>query len=62
MAALLARVLADGGRARAPVWLCVPDAETGREIDIALPQDYPVTPKVRSALRAASGVLLVEDL
>ena len=62
VAALLARVLADGGRARAPVWLCVPDAETGREIDIALPQDYPVTPKVRSALRAASGVLLVEDL
>jgi DNA polymerase III subunit alpha len=61
VAALLARVLSEGARkARAPVRLCVPDA--GREVDILLPQDYPVSPAVKGALRAVPGVALVEDL
>ena len=63
VAALLERARAEGGRGgRGPVTISVPDPATGREIDIALPGEHPVSPVVRGALRAASGVLAVEDL
>jgi DNA polymerase III subunit alpha len=61
VAALLARVTADGGKSRAPVRICVPD-DKGREIDVALPGAFPVTAKVRGAIKAIGGVLLVEEL
>ena len=61
VAALLARVTADGGKSRAPVRICVPD-ERGREIDVALPGAFPVTAKVRGALKATPGVVTVEEL
>ncbi|MCA3521564.1 MAG: DNA polymerase III subunit alpha, partial [Rhodobacter sp.] len=62
VASLLARVAADGGRARGSITICVPDRETGREIDVLLPRVWPVTPQVKGALRATTGVVLVEDL
>ena len=62
VAALLARVAKDGGRNRAAVTICVPDQATGQEIDLELPQEYPVTPQVKGALKAMSGVVMVEEL
>lgn len=61
VAALLARVTADGGKSRAPIRICVPD-EKGREIDVALPGAFPVSAKVRGALKATPGVVTVEEL
>ena len=62
VATLLARIAADGGRGKGPVTICVPDPFTGREIDIALPKTWPVTPQVKGALRAVQGVVMVEEL
>ena len=58
LALLLAKVQ---GRNKARIVVCVPDAE-GREIDLTLPQPYPVTPQIRGAIKAMQGVVLVEDL
>ena len=58
LAALLARVEA---RTRAAITLCVTDAE-GREIDIDLPGQYPVTPQIKGAIKATHGVLAVEEI
>ncbi len=58
VAALFARV---EGRNRAQITICVPD-ETGREIDLTLPQPYPVTPQIKGAIKAMSGVVLVEEV
>ena len=62
VAALLARVAKDGGRNRAAVTICVPDAATGQEIDLELPNEYPVSPQVKGALKAMGGVVMVEEL
>ncbi len=62
VAALFARVGTEGGKARAPVVLCVPVPETGQEIDLVLPDPLPVTPQIRGALRAVPGVVMVEEL
>ena len=62
IASLLARTLAEGGRSRAPVRLCVLDGGTGKEMDVELPQSYPVTPKVRAAIKSFPGVRMLEDL
>ena len=63
VAALLDR-LRDGAnrKALAEVRLCIADRDSGQEIDIALPQSYPVTPQVKGALKAVQGVALVEEL
>jgi DNA polymerase III subunit alpha len=58
LAALLARV---EGRTRAAITLCVTDAQ-GREVDIALPDTYPITPQIKGAIKAVQGVLAVEEL
>ena len=58
LASLLGRV---EGRTRAQVTLCVTDP-SGREIDIDLPEPYPVTPQIKGAIKAIQGVLAVEDL
>jgi DNA polymerase III subunit alpha len=58
IATLLARV---EGRTRAQITLCVPD-DQGREIDLTLPQQYPVTPQIRGAIKAVQGVVLVEEI
>ncbi|MFN3575556.1 MAG: DNA polymerase III subunit alpha [Tabrizicola sp.] len=58
LAALLSRV---EGRSRAAITLCVTDPD-GREIDIALPDTYPVTPQIKGAIKAVQGVLAVEEI
>jgi DNA polymerase-3 subunit alpha len=58
LAALLGRV---EGRTRAAITLCVTDPE-GREIDIDLPGQYPVTPQIKGAIKAMQGVLAVEEI
>ena len=49
------------GRARAHLTLCVSD-EGGREIDLFLPDPYPVTPQVKGAIKAIQGVVMVEEI
>jgi DNA polymerase-3 subunit alpha len=58
VAALLARV---EGRNRAQITICVPD-DQGREIDLTLPQPYPVTPQIKGAIKAMAGVVMVEEV
>ncbi len=58
IATLLARV---EGRHKAQITLCVADA-TGREIDLTLPQTYPVTPQIKGAIKAMRGVVMVEEI
>jgi DNA polymerase III subunit alpha len=57
LAALLARV---EGRNRARITLCVAN-DQGQEVDIDLPDPYPITPQIKSAIKAVQGVLAVED-
>ena len=58
LASLLARV---EGRTRAQITLCV-TAPDGREIDIDLLEQYPVTPQIKGAIKAMHGVVAVEEL
>ncbi|MDX5357101.1 MAG: DNA polymerase III subunit alpha, partial [Rhodobacterales bacterium] len=63
VAALLERARADAGRmAKGQVTVCVADAASGQEIDIALPGQWPLGPQVKGALKAVQGVLAVEEL
>jgi DNA polymerase-3 subunit alpha len=61
VASLLSRLAAESGRARGQILICVPD-DQGREIDLALPDTWPVTPQIKGALRAMPGIAFVEDL
>ncbi len=58
LAALLARV---EGRNRTQVTLCITDPH-GREVDVTLPDTYPVTPQIKGAIKAMHGVLAVEEI
>ncbi len=58
LAALLSKVDA---RTRAAITLCVTDPE-GREIDIDLPGQFPITPQIKGAIKAMHGVLAVEEI
>ena len=49
------------GRNKAQIILTVPD-DTGREIDLTLPELYPVTPQIKGAIKAMQGVLMVEEV
>ncbi|WP_062762483.1 DNA polymerase III subunit alpha [Falsirhodobacter sp. alg1] len=60
VAALFSR-LASNARGGGEIRFCVTDPE-GREIDLALPARYPVTPQIKGAIKAMQGVVMVEDL
>ncbi len=60
VAALFARL--DGGRSKGQIILCVPDPATGREIDLALPNPYPITRQIKGAIKAVQGVVTVEEI
>ncbi|MDQ2066940.1 DNA polymerase III subunit alpha [Xinfangfangia sp. CPCC 101601] len=49
------------GRNAAQVTLCLPDAD-GREIDVLLPNRYPLNPQIRGAIKAMTGVMAIEEL
>jgi DNA polymerase-3 subunit alpha len=55
----IAKRLERGGRA--PVLLTL-ISDTGREIDVSLGENFRVTPQIRGALKAALGVVDVQDL
>ncbi len=59
VAALFARV--EKGRSQGQITICIPD-DQGREIDLILPESYPVTPQIKGAIKAMSGVVLVEEV
>jgi len=58
VAALFARV---EGRNRAQITLCVPGPDGG-EVDLLLPQPFPVTPQIKGAIKAMAGVVMVEEI
>ncbi|MEZ5912564.1 MAG: DNA polymerase III subunit alpha [Paracoccaceae bacterium] len=64
VARLLERVMAEakGARGRGPIQFCVAERDTGREIDVVLGKDYPVTPQIKGAIKAIGGVVMVEDI
>ncbi|MGL6209282.1 MAG: DNA polymerase III subunit alpha [Paracoccaceae bacterium] len=49
------------GRNRAQITLCVPGPD-GSEVDLTLPQPYPVTPQIKGAIKAMAGVVMVEEV
>ncbi|MGR3717994.1 MAG: DNA polymerase III subunit alpha [Thermohalobaculum sp.] len=49
------------GRSEGPVHLVIALPETGQEVEIALPGNYPVGPEIRGALKAVPGVAAVEE-
>lgn len=63
VAALLNRMAGElGMRSKGPVEFCVADPATGREIFLRAPQDYPVNPQIKGAIKAMGGVSLVEEV
>jgi DNA polymerase III subunit alpha len=62
VATLLSRLGSAAGQARGPIVFCVADAVTGREYDITVGRDLPVSPQVKGAIRAVDGVLEVEEV
>ncbi|MDQ1847415.1 DNA polymerase III subunit alpha [Gemmobacter fulvus] len=58
IATLLARI--EPSRIKGQITLCIPD-DQGREIDLALPDLYPVSPQIKGAIKAMNGVLMVEE-
>ena len=45
-----------------PLLFCVPDPETGGEIEIDIGREIPVTPMVKAAMRGVEGMLAVEEV
>ena len=60
VAALFARV-EGGNRSKGQITLTVAD-DKGREIDLMLPDLYPVTPQIKGAIKAMQGVVMVEEV
>jgi DNA polymerase-3 subunit alpha len=54
--------LARGQRGRGPVHLVLALADTGQEVEIALPGSYPVGPEIGRALRELPGVVAVDEI
>ncbi|WP_025052018.1 DNA polymerase III subunit alpha [Sulfitobacter noctilucae] len=48
--------------ARGPVHLCLMDAKLPGEVEVDLGREYPVTPKIKGAIRSLGGVLEVEEI
>ncbi|MEZ5751886.1 MAG: DNA polymerase III subunit alpha [Paracoccaceae bacterium] len=49
-------------KALGPLVLCVPDPQTGGEIDVNAGRQIPVTPLIKAAIRGVDGVLAVEEV
>ena len=60
---LLARLTGESGaRGRGPMHLCLLGDDLPGEVELRLPDLYPVNPQVKGALRSLPGVALVEDV
>ena len=53
--------MARARRGEGPVHLVIAIPETGQEVEIALPGNYPVGPEIKGALKAVPGVAAVEE-
>lgn len=49
-------------RTRGPVKLCLMESGLPGEVEVELGDDFPLTPKIKSALKSLGGVMTVEDL
>lgn len=49
------------GRNRAEIYVCVA-CDDGQEVDLKLPKTYPITPQIKGAIKAMSGVVMVEEV
>ncbi|WP_095590149.1 DNA polymerase III subunit alpha [Actibacterium ureilyticum] len=59
---LLQRALGESGlRGRGPVHLCLMDPALPGEVDVALPDEFPVNPQIKGALKSLPGVLQVDE-
>ncbi len=60
---LLERLAAEGRRGgRGPVRLCLLGDDLPGEVELKLPDLYPVDPRVKGALRSLPGIAMVEDV
>ncbi len=63
VAGVLERAKGEGKlRGHGPVQFCLMDPALPGEVDIALPEDFPVNPQIRGAIKSLPGVLQVEDI
>ena len=61
--ALLARIAREGApRGRGPMHLCLLGDDLPGEVELRLPDLYPVNPQVKGALRSVPGVAMVEEV
>ncbi|MDE0590328.1 DNA polymerase III subunit alpha [Halocynthiibacter sp. C4] len=49
-------------RSFGPITFCLMDPSLPGEVEIDLPQEYPVSPQIKSALKSLEGVMTVEEL
>ncbi|MGB3408668.1 MAG: DNA polymerase III subunit alpha [Jannaschia sp.] len=63
LAGLLARVSSESStRGRGPVHLCLLGDDLPGEVELLLPDLYPVNPQIKGALRSLPGVAMVEEV
>ncbi|MBK1636242.1 DNA polymerase III subunit alpha [Rhodovulum adriaticum] len=63
VAQVLDRARGESGiRGRGPVQFCLMAPDLPGEVEMALPDSYPVTPQIKGAIKSLPGVALVEDL
>ena len=62
VAGLLERAKNEKGlRGRGPVQLCLLDPTLPGEVDLALPDEFPVNPQIKGAIKSLPGVVQVEE-
>ncbi|MCB2136603.1 MAG: DNA polymerase III subunit alpha, partial [Rhodobacteraceae bacterium] len=63
VATLLERIAAEAKiKSQGPVAFCITDPESGAEIEVTAGTRLPVNPQIKGAIKAMSGVDLVEDI
>lgn len=63
VAGLLARMQQEAKiRSRGPISFLVADRATGTEVEVETGREYPVNPQIKGAIKAMSGVVLVEEV
>ncbi|MHC0052449.1 DNA polymerase III subunit alpha [Actibacterium sp. D379-3] len=63
VAGLLDRAKGESGmRGRGPVQFCLMASDLPGEVEVALPDDYPVNPQIKGAIKSLPGVMMVEEV
>ncbi|WP_420862760.1 DNA polymerase III subunit alpha [Algirhabdus cladophorae] len=55
-----AETIKQGGKG--PIIFCLLDEKLPGEVEMQLPQDYPMTPQIKGAIKSLEGVVMVEDI